>query len=923
MHAGEAMLRPLRLSIRARLILLVLAMVLPAAGLVSWLIVAESAKARDAAYARVQTIAENRADDLGKYLQEREAVLERLAARPLVRSLDPKHCDPVIGEYVYLYPEFTTLVVRDLDANLVCSFMSYAAPQLQRGKFPWFEEGVRSGQFTVGDAYLGYQTRRWVSVLTYPIRNLRGEVAGLLIQPLDLLGLRPRLLKGIPESAVLAVVDRRGKLLLHSGAQRDWVGQSAAAGITDVPPRAGGLRSVRDADEVQRLYAYAAVPATGWHVFAGLPENEVLADYRAWLARSIGLGVAILLLVLLLALHLSSVIAKPIRALVRTCARVADGDTAARAQLAGPPEIESVARQFNRMLDVRVGAEEALRASEERLHGIVHMAVEAIVVVDEQFKVVLFNPAAEAIFGYSAAQAMGAGLERFIPQRAQQSGQPDLVPAGADAFETEGRVEAIGLRADGSEVPLEMSLSRITHSGPPLYSVVLNDISARKRDEARLNALANYDPLTALPNRTLFHQRLQRSLVHAQRFNEGLAVLFIDLDRFKNVNDTLGHDAGDRVLQAVAERLKGCLREVDILARLGGDEFAVLIEQVTDARMVGAIAHKLIKAVGELLMLGEQEYQITASIGISTYPADGSDGTTLLKNADIAMYRAKEKGKNNSQFYAAVMNAHSLQRLSLETGMRHALERGEFLLHYQPKVDIASGRITGMEALVRWMRPESGLVSPAEFIPLAEETGLIVPIGAWVLRAACERNHAWQKLGMPPLRVAVNLSARQFVHANLVSDVARVLDATRLAPASLELEITESMVMDNPERAIQTLRQLKSMGIALAIDDFGTGYSSLGYLKRFPIDNIKIDRSFIKDIPRSNDDAIITRTIIDMTHNLRLKVVAEGVETEAQLQFLREHGCDEMQGYYFSRPLAEDAFLALVQAQTNKAALAA
>jgi diguanylate cyclase (GGDEF)-like protein len=418
--------------------------------------------------------------------------------------------------------------------------------------------------------------------------------------------------------------------------------------------------------------------------------------------------------------------------------------------------------------------------------------------------------------------------------------------------------------------------------------------------------------------------------VHAQRFNEGLAVLFIDLDRFKDVNDTLGHDAGDHVLQAVAQRLKGCLREVDTLARLGGDEFGVLIEQVSDTRFVGNVARKVLKTIAEVLMLGEQEYHITASIGISTYPADGSDGTTLLKNADIAMYRAKERGKNNSQFYAAAMNAHSMARLSLETGLRHALERGEFLLHYQPKVDIASGRITGMEALLRWMRPEAdrgeckaGMVSPADFIPLAEETGLIVPIGAWVLKTACERNRAWQRQGMSPLRVAVNLSARQFVQANLVSDVARVLDASGLAPGSLELEITESMVMDNPERAMQTLRQLKSMGIALAIDDFGTGYSSLAYLKRFPIDNIKIDRSFIKDIPGNNDDATITRTIIDLTHNLRLKAVAEGVETVEQLDFLREHGCDEMQGYYFSRPLAEDAFLTLVQAQENKAAIAA
>jgi len=679
------------------------------------------------------------------------------------------------------------------------------------------------------------------------------------------------------------------------------------------------LRTLPIRDQLILLVLAVVLPLTGlvaWLVVAELRDARAVAH----------IGVAALLLGLVLTCRIASAIVGPVRELARAAAKVASGDHGARAPIAGPAEVESVARQFNRMLDVRAEAEEALRASEARLHGIVHMAAEAIVVMDECCQVVLFNPTAEAIFGCAAAEAIGASAERFVPPRLREAARRQLsqFSAGAgSAIRMGDHAEIFGLRANGEEFPLEISLSRITSGGKPLYSAVLNDISARRRDEARLTALANYDLLTSLPNRALFHQRLQRSLVHAQRFNEGLAVLFIDLDRFKNVNDTLGHDTGDRVLQAVAERLKGCLREVDTLARLGGDEFAVLIEQVSDTRFVGSVARKLLKAVAEIIMLGDQEYQITASVGISTYPADGSDGTTLLKNADIAMYRAKEMGKNNSQFYAAAMNANSMVRLSLETGLRHALERGEFLLHYQPKVDIASGRISGMEALVRWMRPGLGMVSPADFIPLAEETGLIVPIGAWVLKAACERNRAWQRQGMPPLRVAVNLSARQFVQANLVSEVARVLDASGLAPASLELEITESMVMDNPERAIQTLRQLKSMGISLAIDDFGTGYSSLGYLKRFPIDNIKIDRSFIKDIPRNNDDAIITRTIIDMTHNLRLKVIAEGVETVAQLDFLRAHGCDEIQGYYFSRPLAEDAFLALVLAQETKSAIAA
>jgi len=574
----------------------------------------------------------------------------------------------------------------------------------------------------------------------------------------------------------------------------------------------------------------------------------------------------------------------------------------------------------------RKEAEEARRDTEERLHGIVNVAVEAIIAVDQQFRIVLFNPSAEKMFGTTAKEAIGSSIERVIPGRLHEIHRHHVdrfVKGGQSVRKMGEAMEVWGLRADGEEFPVEASISRMMHAGKSLYSVILNDITTRKRDEERLKFLANYDQLTALPNRSLFNQRLERALAHAQRFNKGLAVLFLDLDRFKNINDTLGHEAGDSVLKEVAARLMGCVREIDTVARLGGDEFVVLIEQVTEVRQAGSVAHKLIRTMAEPLLQGGHECSVTASVGISTYPADGDDGATLLKNADIAMYRAKEQGKNNVQFYTPTMNIHSLQRLTLESGLRRALQREEFVLHYQPKVNIASGRVTGMEALVRWKRPESGMVSPAEFIPLAEETGLIVAIGEWVLKAACEYTQAWHREGVPPLRVAVNLSARQFAQASLVSDVARILDMTGLQPAALDLEITESMVMGNPEQAIQTLRQLKSMGISLSIDDFGTGYSSLGYLKRFPLDHIKIDRSFIKDIPEDNDDATITRTIIAMAHNLRLKVIAEGVETEAQLNFLREHGCDEIQGYYFSRPLPADEFTALLKARDGKAALAA
>jgi diguanylate cyclase (GGDEF)-like protein/PAS domain S-box-containing protein len=436
---------------------------------------------------------------------------------------------------------------------------------------------------------------------------------------------------------------------------------------------------------------------------------------------------------------------------------------------------------------------------------------------------------------------------------------------------------------------------------------------ARKQAEERIRHLAHYDELTGLANRNMFSQCLSHAIAQARRNGKQLAVLFIDLDRFKNINDTLGHGAGDSVLKEVAERLHGCLRESDTVGRLSGDEFVVLLEEMPKSTHCAEVAQKILTAVARPFAFDTQIFHITASIGISTYPADSEDMHSLLKNADIAMYRAKELGKNNFQFYSAQMNVHNRERLELESSLRRALECNEFVLHYQPKVNIHSGRIIGMEALVRWQHPVKGMIPPMQFIPLAEETGLIVPIGKWVLRTACARNKSWQEQGLPPLRIAVNLSARQFTHENLLQDVLRVLNETGLDATFLELEITESMVMHDPEHAIELMNKLRAIGISISIDDFGTGYSSLSYLKRFPIDSVKIDRSFIRDLPLDGDDAAITQAIIAMAHGLKLKVIAEGTETGEQLSFLRAHGCDEMQGYCFSKPLPEDDFFLLVQ----------
>ncbi|MFO1415603.1 MAG: EAL domain-containing protein [Burkholderiales bacterium] len=445
------------------------------------------------------------------------------------------------------------------------------------------------------------------------------------------------------------------------------------------------------------------------------------------------------------------------------------------------------------------------------------------------------------------------------------------------------------------------------------YRGIARDVTQSRRAEERIRRLAHFDELTGLPNRTMFMHTLQRAFALAQRRGKQFALFFIDLDRFKNINDSLGHEAGDRLLQDVAHRLRHNLRDSDTVARLGGDEFVVLVEDCVDVRELNTIAQNILAALGRPYLLSGQEYHVTGSIGISTYPADGQDPAALLKNADIAMYLAKDRGKNNFQFYSAQQNAHSFERLALESALRHALERGEFVLYYQPKVEIGDGRIVGVEALLRWRHPDFPMVGPDQFIPLAEETGLIVPIGRWVLHTACAQMAAWQREGLPPMRIAVNLSARQFVDDGLIDDIRHALAAAALPGTALELEITESMVMQSPERAVVTLTALRDLGIAVSIDDFGTGYSSLGYLKRFPIDNVKVDRSFIKDLPHDTDDAAITRAVIAMAQSLRIRVIAEGVETREQLAFLRELQCDECQGYYLSRPLPTDEFALFVR----------
>ena len=459
-----------------------------------------------------------------------------------------------------------------------------------------------------------------------------------------------------------------------------------------------------------------------------------------------------------------------------------------------------------------------------------------------------------------------------------------------------------------------------------VFIAVLVRISAKverltKRENAakmahaeRVQHLAYHDALTGLPNRLFFSKILEQSISQARRYNRSLAVVFLDLDRFKNINDTYGHQAGDQVLLTLAKKLKLCLRESDTVARFGGDEFIALLPEFEEEKYLATVAQKLLDVVSEPFLCHGQALVLTGSIGIAIFPLHGQDEQAVMRCADVAMYHAKNEGRNNWQFYASTLQLNSLKRLKIENSLRQAIERNELELHYQPKVDLASSRITSTEALLRW-NSDGGMVSPSEFIPIAEETGLVVQIGRWALKTACAQSVSWQAQGLPPVCVAVNLSARQFSEADLVEDIALILKETKLDPKLLELEITESLLMQNIDRAIRVLSSLNKMGIRIAIDDFGTGYSSLSNLKRFPLTTLKIDRAFISDIPYDRDDCVITEAIVGMGKSLSMKVVAEGVETEKQLTFLKSHGCDEFQGHYFSKAIPADSFADLLRKQ--------
>ena len=590
----------------------------------------------------------------------------------------------------------------------------------------------------------------------------------------------------------------------------------------------------------------------------------------------------------------------------------------------GQIEARSLRRSLRYSIERKI-MEEALFAEKERALVTLNSIGEAVVCTDIAGNITFLNLVAEKMTGWPLQEAAGRPMTEVFRTLDPRSTEPTETTSELAILQIRAvhlPASCVLIRRDGLEIPIEDSIAPIhDREGNAIGAVIVfRDVSVAQAMAQQMTHSAEHDFLTGLPNRMLLNDRIGQAIASARRRKKQVAVLFLDLDGFKHINDSLGHPIGDKLLQSIGKGLTAAVRDADTVSRQGGDEFVVLLADLSEAEDAVIMAARILRTVAEPHSVDQHDLHVTTSIGVSVFPDDGQDAETLIKNADTAMYQAKENGRQSYQFFKPAMNARAVERQSIEESLRRALERQEFAVHYQPKVCMRTGAITGAEALIRWTHPVRGPISPAQFIPVAEDCGLIVPIGRWVLRQACEQAREWQFAGLPAITMAVNVSAMEFQDEAFLPSLLHILEESRLDPRSLELELTESALMKRVESTVAVLRTLKASGVRVALDDFGTGYSSLSYLRKFPIDSLKIDQSFVRQIGRGPDDASLVTAVISMARSLKLHVVAEGVETLKELEFLKAHQCDEAQGYFFSRPVTAPLFVNLLRAGISEEA---
>ena len=725
----------------------------------------------------------------------------------------------------------------------------------------------------------------WGLELARPIRLPDGKFAGVVVATIPMSHLTRTFGNlSLGKGATFTLFDDELRIIVRhqDGRNMDTLigtrfGSQAFENLVRTGQASGTYQVKASLDGIQRMFSYRKIKDTPVNISVGLAAEDFLAEWH----REIFLSAAMVVVFFLVTLGMAWFA-------LRSWQSQAGALTALE--------------RAHRTLDT------------ERLltRTIFQSSPFAIYTRDRQGLVTAWNPAAEKLFGWSAEEIIGRPLLSVPPELQQESDQlRDRVLSGETIIDHE--VER--MKRDGTRFDLSTTLAPLYNEPDQAsgYLAIAADITERKAAERQIEFLAYRDVLTGLPNRLLLRDRFEQATAYAERSGTKVALMFLDLDNFKTVNDSLGHAVGDGMLKEIAERLSHCVRDTDTISRQGGDEFLLVLPDLRGNDAITPVLTKIRDRLHQPLMVDGHELTTSASIGIALYPDDGHDFDALLQKADTAMYQAKSAGRNHYRFFDAQMNVEAIEHLNLKNGLRHALDRQEFLLHYQPQTDLRSGRVIGVEALLRWQHPEQGMISPARFIPVAEDSGLIVPIGEWVLQEACRQAMVWRQAGLPELTMAVNLSAVQFRRGDVEHSVMQALRASGLDPRWLELELTESILIKNPEQVFGTVKRLKQQGIKLSIDDFGTGYSSLSYLKRFDVDKLKIDQSFVRDLATDPDDAAIIRAIIQMAHSLDLRTIAEGVEDADTLASLRRFDCDEAQGYFFGRPMPANDLTNLLQ----------
>ncbi len=802
-----------------------------------------------------------------------------LAGAPMA----PARANAALARYLALIGESQSLRIANRQGRFVydASGAIFPATITDRAYFQRNRDDP-SGALVISEPIYARITHNWVITLSRRIDGPRGEFAGLVQAAVQADFFQKFFASlGLGEAQSMALYDRHLRLIARYPAAPDKLGAAAASPTLQAMVarnmRDGVYTAISGVDERERLLAMRRIGNHDLYVVVGRTTEDVLANWH----RQVLAGVAS-------ALVLAALLAGWIFVWLRTYAHA-----------------RSLAR----------GMTQAYETTVRQTRALLDSLPDPAWLSDRDNRMIAVNDAYARACGRPVDQIVGHGVDAIWP--AETATALRAQDAAVLSRQVQQRREGMQTVADGTRRSFEYISTPVLDETGALVGVagVARDITQIREDQARIQHMAEHDILTDLPNRALLQERMALALAKEAGSETQIALMFLDLDHFKNINDSLGHEVGDQLLQQVALRLRKHLDAQDTVSRQGGDEFAILLQHCSGLSRVAAIAQRLIDVLAQPFPVGDHELRVTASIGISVYPQDGADIGTLLRNADTAMYQAKAAERGTYQFFAPEMNARVFERMALETSLRRALQNHEFHLHYQPQVDANTGEVMGLEALIRWRHPELGGILPGRFIPIAEETSLINAIGEWVLREACRQSRAWIDRGLKPVVVAVNLSAVQFRQRNLARLVSAALEAARLDPQWLELEITESALMQDTQRVMEILNELKALGVRLSMDDFGTGYSSLSYLKRLPIDKIKIDQSFVRELPDNEEDAAIVRAIIGIATHLRKGVIAEGVETNAQREFLLRHGCVEMQGFHFSRGVPADEIVAMLATQ--------